>query len=146
MVKRNFSRVEKSLDIFSQKERIKKIIASTEKQEEAAKEEREKIKNKHMGNVLRSLQDDLKRLSEKSEMMWEAFGISKEELAKLIENPGKLSKEERERIQDLMKKIQEYKQHSGKALENEINQEIIEKMRSSSKDKRINQNNKWKPV
>lgn len=146
MTKRNFSKVEKSLDIFSQKERIKKIIALTEKEEEAAKEEEEKIKNKYMGNVLRSLQDDLKRLSEKSEMMWEALGISKEDLAQLIENPGKLSKEDRERIGSLMEKIQEYKQSSGKALEDEINQDIVEQMRSSNVDKRINLNKKWKPV
>ena len=146
MSKIDFSKVEKAMDINAKKMFIQKIINLTEKKRVSKEEEEKAIKNKHMGNVLHSLKRDLKKLSDKSEAMWEALGISKEEVTRFIENPGKLSKEDREVIGILMEKIQEYKNSTGKAIEEEINDDIVQAERLRHEDSHINLNSKWKPI
>lgn len=146
MAKINFTSVEKALDINSKKQFIKNIVKLTEKEKKSQEEEEKKIKNKHMGNLVRSLQKDLNRLSKKSDKMWESLGVNKEEISKLIENPGKLSKKDRETIGHLMDRIKKYKKSAGRYIEQEINEDIIQTERKKHVDKRINTNEKWKPI
>ncbi|MFT5318531.1 MAG: hypothetical protein ACI8RA_001796 [Chlamydiales bacterium] len=146
MAKIDFSKVEKAMDIHAKKMFIEKIINMTEKEKKAKDEEEKAIKNKHMGNVLHGLKKDLDRLSEKSEAMWEALGITRDEVTKFIENPGKLSKEDRDTIKILMKKVKEYKNSTGKAIEEEINDDIVQAERARHEDLHINLNAKWKPI
>ena len=142
----DFSKVEKAMDINAKKMFIEKIIKMTEKEKKAKDEEDKAAKNNHMGNVLQGLKKDLERLSDKSDAMWETLGISKEEITKFIENPGKLSKEDRDTIGILMEKVKEYKNTTGKAIEEEINDDIVQAERSRHEDLHINLNAKWKPI
>lgn len=146
MAKIDFTKVEKSLDLNARKMFIKKLIQLTEKEQLAEEEEKKKEKNKHMGKILRSLKKDLYRLSEKSEKLWTSLGISKKEIVRFIQNPGKLSKEDREIIGNLMEKIKEYKESTGKEIEKEVNEDIVQTERRRHEDKQINLNEKWKPI
>jgi hypothetical protein len=142
----DFSKVEKAMDVNAKKMFIQKIINLTEKEKKSKDEEEKAVKNKNMGNVLRGLKNDLQRLTDKSDALWEALGVSKEEIARFIENPGKLSKEDRDTIGILMEKLKEYKNTTGKAIEEEINHDMVESERLRHEDMHINLNNKWKPI
>lgn len=146
MAKIDFSKVEKALDINAKKMFIEKIVNMTEKENKAKEEEEKAIKNKHMGSVLHGLKKDLDRLSEKSDALWEALGITKEDITRFIDNPGKLSKEDRDTIGILMEKVKEYKNSTGKALEEEINEDLVQTERARHEDLHINLNSKWKPI
>ena len=147
MSKINFDHVEKCIDVSFNKLFIDKIIRMTEEDQEKEKLFDKKSKNnKFMGSILRSLKSDLDALSKKSDKLWETLGMSKEEITRFIQNPGKLTKEDRETIQTLLEKIQQFKKDMGESLEKEINEDLIKSEQKRHESKRINVNKKWKAV
>ena len=147
MAKINFTKAEKEIERNLHRMFVQKLIELTEKEQKKELEQSEKANNnKNTLSILNSIQKDLERLSSKSEQMWIDLGMSKEDITKFIENPGQLSHDEWDTIKDLMNKIKVYKNTEGKSLENEINDEIVQSERVKHEDRRINVNQKWKPV
>lgn len=147
MAKIDFTNAEKEIERNLRRMFITNLIKMTE--DEQAKEKLDEDKahnNKNTLSILKSMQKDLGRLSEKSDEMWKALGVTKDEINNYIKNPGKLSKDEWDNIKELMKKIKEYKQSAGSGIEEEINDEIIQSELKRHKDKRINVNERWKPI
>lgn len=146
MAKIDYTKVEKYLSIGTKKMFIQKIISLTEKEQLKEEEEQQKAKNKHMGKVLKSLRGDLERLSRKSDDMWTSLGMSRDKVIKFIENPGTLTKEDRALIGQLLTNIQEYKKTTGREIESEINEDLVQSEREKHIDKRINLKENWRPI
>lgn len=148
MKKTNFTKVEKALEDGLIKITTKRLLDEAgPKSSEKAKDPVADLPPKEVCHaVMQNIYKELKKMHKEDEFAYKKMGFHRQNLKKLIENPHLLTPSDWNKIKQVQDRIEQYKKELNLQLPFQSDDELVEKERARSPNKRFNVNDKWLPL
>ncbi len=138
MARANFSKVEDSLKQGLEEFGIEKLLEVTDKESDRIEQER------RSGQLAILIQYELKSLYRHGFNLYTLLHIDKKELKKFINNPSLMTKDDKEKLIDIKKKIDVFREEKKDELRSD--EDVVTEERYRHKHKKINVRENWLPL